>query len=185
MVNSERWGKSPVRAPGRSRPPQMDGSARCAPRPSSHPSTSRTDRSPRTCSANRKGSSDRMAGGSWKLTAGNHGSTTAIASSWLDLGKPERCQRSLRLQIGERNLERRRAGDQDHVISYSHLAQGRIRAQQLRPRDLTEPAPSAVAVDRALDRPADRHPDPAFRLGAGYGEANQGLAGVKTPAADG
>src|SRR5207253_3515785 len=107
-----------------------------------------------------------------------------MASSWLYLCEPERSQRSLRPEIGERDLERRRAGDQDHVISYSHLAQRRTRSQQSLSRDLAQPAPGPVALDRALDCPADRHADPALRLLGRNGEPDQRPPAVEAPAAD-
>src|SRR5712691_7448079 len=173
-----------VRAPDRSRPPRKDGSGRCAPRPSTRPSASRSGPPPRTCSASTRGSSGRRGAGCGKGSAGNRGSTEEVASSSGQLGEPERSQRSLRLQVGERHLERRRAGDQDHVISYSHLAQGRIRFDQPASRHLAQAPPGAVALDRGLDPPADGHADAAFHRGAGNGKSDQGAAAVEPLAAD-
>ena len=60
----------------------------------------------------------------------------------------ERGRVSLRHQIGERDLQRRRAGDQDHVISYSHAGERRISAGQALPCHLAQAAPGPVAVHR-------------------------------------
>src|SRR5207248_3706702 len=89
-----------------------------------------------------------------------------------------------RLQVGERHLERRRAGDQDHVISYSHEAQRRIRSEQSGPGHLPKPPAGAVALDRALDAPADGHSHPAFGRRAQDRESDQGASAVEALAAD-
>src|SRR6266851_928222 len=172
-------------APGRSRPWRRGDSGRCAPHPSSRPSASRSARSPHSCSASTRGSSGRQAAGSWKWTADNRGSRSGTAWSWLYLGEPERSQRSLRPEVGERDLERRRAGDQDHVISYSHLAQRRTRSEDSFADDLAEPSPGPVACDRALDPPAHRHADPTLGQLGGNGEPDQGAPAVEPPTADG
>src|SRR5439155_10699341 len=96
-----------IRGQGRSRLRQRGGSERSAPLPSSRPSASRTGRLPRTCSANTKGNSGRMGAEPGQGTADNRESTAGKASSWLELGEPERSQRRLRLQVGERKLKRR------------------------------------------------------------------------------
>src|SRR5436853_7759145 len=100
-----------------------------------------------------KGNSGRMGAEPGQGTVDNRESTAGKASSWLELGEPERSQRHLRLQVGERKLQRRRAGDQDHLISYSHLTQRRIKPGQAKPGHLPEPSRSPVARDRELDHP--------------------------------
>src|SRR5438477_2542673 len=136
------------------------------------------------CNASKTGSSDRRAARSSPASVDNRGSAAGEVSSWLELGEPERSQRRLRLQVGERHLERRRAGDQDHVISYSHEAQRRIRSEQSGPGHLPKPPAGAVALDRALDAPADGHSHPAFGRRARDRESDQGTSAVEALAAD-
>src|SRR2546423_14085784 len=119
------------------------------------------------CNASKTGSSDTRAARSSPASVDNRGSAAGEVSSWLELGEPERCQRSLRLQVGERHLERRRAGDQDHVISYSHLEERRTNTEQGPPGHLTEAPAGPVALDRSLDRAADRNAAPRIALGVG------------------
>src|SRR6059036_1681762 len=101
------------------------------------------------------------------------------------VGEPERSQRSLRPEVGERNFERRRAGDQDHVISYSPAPQRRIRREQRRPGDVPQTPAGAVAVDRGLDTPADGDAHARLRPRAGHREGDKGSAAVETPSRDG
>src|SRR3989442_3663843 len=137
------------------------------------------------CNASKTGSSDRRAARSSPASVDNRGSAAGEVSSWLELGEPERSQRRLRLQVGERNLERRRAGDQDHVISYSHLTERRTHTEQCPPCHLAQAPAGPVALDRRLDRPADGDPHPALAFRVGNREPNQGAAGMKSMAFDG
>src|SRR3989442_8806351 len=136
------------------------------------------------CNASKTGSSDRRAARSSPASGDNRGSAAGEVSSWLELGEPERSQRRPRLQVGERHLERRRAGDQDHVISYSHLVQGRISTQQPGACDFAQAAPRTVPGYRPLDRPADCDADARLDRLARHGETAQGSPAVNPPATD-
>src|SRR5216683_356662 len=103
----------------RSRPWRTDGSARCAPPPSSPLETTRISRLLHMCIASKTGSSGTKAEGASKKNVGNRGSWPVGSSSWLELRKPDCRLLGLRLQVGKGHLQRGGAGDQDHVISYS------------------------------------------------------------------
>src|SRR5438132_5729169 len=136
------------------------------------------------CNASKTGSSDTRAARSSPASLDNRGSAAGEVSSWLEIGEPERSQRRLRLQVGDRHLERRRAGDQDHVISYSHLAQRRIRTEQGVTCDFPQAAPGPVSGYGTLHRPADRDADPRQSRLAGHCETDQRTPAVKPAAAD-
>src|SRR4030081_3908434 len=114
------------------------------------------------CIGNRTGSSDTKGEESSRTTSGNRAAVRAGSLSLLQLGEPESRLSSLVVELGERHDKCRRAGDQDHVISYSHSTKRRIRSKELRPGSLAQPASRAVACDRALDVPAHGHADPAL-----------------------
>src|SRR4029077_274326 len=107
------------------------------------------------CTASTTGSSDTRVAGPSRTTSGSRESGRAGSWSLVQLGEPERSLFGLFAKVGERHFERGRAGDQDHVISYSHPGQRRIRVEHDSARQLAQPAPRAVAIDRALERPAD------------------------------
>ena len=156
----------------------MDGSARFASRPSSRLGASRTSPPLRMCTASRTvGSGTREAGPS-TARVGIRGSASGIWSSWVQVCEPERRLLGLRLEVGERQVKGRRAGDQDHVISYSHSLKRRIRPQQPSARCFPKPSTRAVAVDRSLHVPADRHSDAAICSIDWNRERDQGSPGV-------
>src|ERR1700730_8523940 len=123
-------GGTAVREQDRSRPWRKDGSARSAPPPSSRPAASHIFPLPHRCSESTTGSSDTTAEGPWRKTSGSRESDQAGSLSWIQLREPERCLRRLLAQVGERYVEGRRSGDQNHVISYSQAGQRRIRSEQ-------------------------------------------------------
>jgi hypothetical protein len=158
----------------RSRPWRTDGSARSAPHPSTHLSPSRISAPPHTCIGSRKGSTGTMVGGSSKRTSGSRESESRKCSSWGQFRKPEHSLLRLRAQVGERYFKRRRAGNQNHVISYSHSVQRRIGAEQVHACNLTHPAACTIALDSALERPARRHADPRVPALIRHGIGDQG-----------
>ena len=101
------------------------------------------------------------------------------------LCKPDRSQRSLGLQVGEGDFQRRWAGDQDHVIWYSRAKHGRIWGEQALPRQLSQPTARAASLHRSLDLPADGDADPGVRRRARHGKTDQGTPAVEPLAADG
>jgi hypothetical protein len=161
----------------------MDGTALCAPRPSILRAASHTSPPPRRCSESRTGSSGMKAGKSWKKTSGNPESKRAATWSSVQLREPERSQFRLGDEIGERNLERSRSSDQNHVISYSHTGKRRISAQQANSGQLTQAALRSVAVHGTLDHPTHGHTHSAGWLRAGNCESDQRPTAVKPLAA--
>src|SRR5229473_4860554 len=109
-----RW----IKEQDRSRPWRTDGSGRCAPPPSSLLEATRISRLPHMCSASKTGSSGTRAEGASKTNVGNRGSWPAGSSSWLELGEPDCRLFGLRLEVGERHLERGGTGYQDTVLLY-------------------------------------------------------------------
>src|ERR1700674_1076010 len=155
------------RGQDRSRPWRTDDSARCVPPPSTHPSASRTFRPLHTCTQSTRGNSGTTAEAAWKTTSGSRVSKRAKPLSYVQFREPERSKLGLGAQLVERHFERSRAGDQDHVISYSQAEQGRIRSEQFETHQLAQPAPGSIAQDRALHRPAHGDTNTVLVPGAG------------------
>jgi hypothetical protein len=137
------------------------------------------------CIANRTGSSDTKGEESSRTTSGNRGSGRAGSLSLLQLGEPESRLSSLVAEFGERHDKCRRAGDQDHVISYSHSTKRRIRSEELHAGDLAEAASRAIAVDRPFDGPAHGYANPALLTVPGHSKCDQCPPRIHTGAADG
>src|ERR1700693_1162479 len=134
-------GGAAVREQDRSRPWRTDGTARSAPRPSTRPAANHIFPRPHMCSESTTGNSDTRVARSWRKTSGSRESDQAGSLSWVQLREPERCLHGLLAKVGERYLEGRRSGDQNHVISYSQAGQRRIRSEQLDARQLANPTP--------------------------------------------
>jgi len=102
--------------------------------------------------------------------------------NYLDL-RLEAFRRMIRQHV-ERELERRGASDQDHVISYSQAAQRRISAEQFDASQLAQAAPGQIALDRALERAADCDTDAVLRARAGNRKSDQAPAAEDSLAVD-
>src|SRR5438445_10278211 len=88
-------------------------------------------------------------------------------------GDPERGLVHVILEVCKRQLERGGASDQNHVISYSHSLERRIRAKQPVARNLAEPPASPIPVDGALDVPAHGDSDATLSGSGGNGKSDE------------
>jgi hypothetical protein len=91
---------------------------------------------------------------------------------------------SFLLQDPERQLQSRRASDQQHVVTYSRFAKARTMAKKSQADDLPDPTPGSVFGHGPPQLPADAHADPALGGATRNGKADQPPAGIDSPATD-